>query len=241
MTKLDLETAVGVWVAHQPALARVFGKLGIDYCCQGQETFSKAFGDRGLDALTASRILQASEFGRSVDDHGNWQLASVGQLIEHIVAEHHGFVRAELPRLGQLLEHSDGNGVENPNASQGKALEAAYGSLRQQLLSTIEAEERELFAILKKLDSIGAEDTGTIKAVLTKLRGQHQTLQTLMHQLENLLDHFKVGESMTESYRAFVEGVKELSLDLHVHLHEEDYILFEKVDIMLQDSRQVHK
>ncbi|MDI1319753.1 MAG: DUF542 domain-containing protein, partial [bacterium] len=49
---ISAETTIGVLVAARPLLARIFEKLGIDYCCGGKQTLATACARLGLDPAT---------------------------------------------------------------------------------------------------------------------------------------------------------------------------------------------
>ena len=51
---------VGQIVAAQPLLARVFERLGIDYCCGGKQSLAAACASKGLDAATVAVMLEAA-------------------------------------------------------------------------------------------------------------------------------------------------------------------------------------
>ena len=52
---------VGQLVAERPGVARVFERLGIDYCCGGKQLLDAACAEKGLDAdlFTARSIVPA--------------------------------------------------------------------------------------------------------------------------------------------------------------------------------------
>ncbi len=55
------ETKLGDIVVARPSLARVFERLGLDYCCGGQQTLTAACARKGLDPHTVVVILTAAE------------------------------------------------------------------------------------------------------------------------------------------------------------------------------------
>ena len=51
---------IGELVAARPALARLFEKLGIDYCCGGKQTLAVACSRRGLEVATTITLLESA-------------------------------------------------------------------------------------------------------------------------------------------------------------------------------------
>ncbi|HSC02361.1 MAG TPA: DUF542 domain-containing protein [Solirubrobacteraceae bacterium] len=103
---IDPDTSLGRLVADQPARAETFERLRLDYCCSGGQTLTQACERRGLDPETVCRMLEALE-GSSLDgrrlEQNDWRRASIAELCDHIVVAHHDRLRAELPRIEELL------------------------------------------------------------------------------------------------------------------------------------------
>src|SRR5450631_513722 len=84
------QTTIGELVAARPALARLFEKLGIDYCCGGKQTLHAACARRGLDVTTTLALLDSAgaalTAGPADVDAAAMDLT---QLADHIEATHH--------------------------------------------------------------------------------------------------------------------------------------------------------
>lgn len=102
------ETSVGEIVAERPVASRLFERLGVDYCCGGDRSFTVACAEEGPDAKTVLRMLEAEvdpdAIDTAPDDAPDWATASLGELMDHIVETHHTYLRRELPRLDELAE-----------------------------------------------------------------------------------------------------------------------------------------
>ena len=98
-------TTIGDLVAARPAFARLFEKLGIDYCCGGTQTLAAVCARKGLDVTTTIALLDSAgaawNAGPSEVDAGAMGLA---QLADHIEATHHAYLKEELPRLVEMAE-----------------------------------------------------------------------------------------------------------------------------------------
>ncbi|MEI8196086.1 MAG: DUF542 domain-containing protein [Phycisphaerae bacterium] len=234
---MDLTSSVGDWVGHQPALARLFARLQIDFCCQGDRTLKDVCRELGLDGPTFLRVLEACEFGRPVDDHGQWSLTTIGQLVDHILAEHHGFARAELPRLAKLFDQCTAQGSKRP--AEFSELVGLFATFRPQVEAHMAEEERIVFPALRELEASEPQKRHDIAAPLAALRRGHAALGKTLHQMQELTHNFQAPSrphDAPDAYRALLEGLKELMADLHVHMHEENHILFVKALACLTPS-----
>jgi len=122
------ESTVGEWVLHRPNLARVFEKLGLDYCCGGKKPLSEACQAKDLDPATVLAVLNAEDrdAGSAPVDVSAMTLT---ELADHIQGTHHAYLKTELPRLHLLIDkiaakHSD----KNPKLSQMPYVYSAFRS-----------------------------------------------------------------------------------------------------------------
>src|SRR4051794_35858181 len=115
MTALDLNATVGRLVAERPSRARLFERLGIDYCCGGRVPFARACRARGLDPRSVVReleVLDARDHEAETDDYVP---ATMTQLVDFIVSTHHAFLRRELPRLlAMAVKVDQAHGEKHP-------------------------------------------------------------------------------------------------------------------------------
>ena len=104
--QVDGKMTVRDLVGRYPQTRPVFEKHGIDYCCGGGTCLADAATERGLklpalvDAL--QQALQSSP-GKAEATDKDWYAAPLGELVEHIVEVHHGYMKTALPRLRSLV------------------------------------------------------------------------------------------------------------------------------------------
>src|SRR5215813_6223969 len=88
-----------------PNATRIFERFGIDYCCGGGKPLQDACRQANIPVDEVLRSLQGentagTESGLPDPD---FKTALLTDLIAHILARHHGYVKQEIPRLKQLL------------------------------------------------------------------------------------------------------------------------------------------
>ena len=96
---IDLNRTVGQLVAERSGRGRVFKRLGIDYCCGGRVPLEQACRARGLDPRSVVRALECCDDRSYEGETDDYVPATVGALVDFIVATHHAYLRRELPRL----------------------------------------------------------------------------------------------------------------------------------------------
>ncbi|MCZ7663900.1 MAG: DUF542 domain-containing protein [Thermoleophilia bacterium] len=98
-------TKVGDIATMVPAAIEVFERYGVDFCCNGKRPLDEALRGTGLsvgDIL--AEIERATEAQAQEDElHQDWSGYAPGTLADHIEATHHGYLRAELPKIGARM------------------------------------------------------------------------------------------------------------------------------------------
>lgn len=105
---------VGDIVATDFRTAAVFERFGIDFCCGGRVSLAEACRAAAIEPQTVIDALETLPPSTDDDDPSAWPVA---QLIDHIVATHHAYVRSALPQIDRRLA----------------AIEAAHGSRQPEL------------------------------------------------------------------------------------------------------------
>ncbi len=213
---VDLDRSLAELALERPAAARVLERLGLDYCCGGRRSLREACAERGLDAGTVSVFLE-----HELDPVGlegrDWRSAPLADLCVHIVEEHHGRLRWELPRLCELAERAAStHGEAQPQLHE---LRDELERLRVELEAHIAEEERELFPIL-------AADGVLDPAQLERLLHDHDETGERLRRLRELSGDYATEQALCATHLTLLQGLHGLELDLHQHVHEENNILF---------------
>lgn len=220
------ETRVGDIVAANPALARIFERVGIDYCCGGKKTLAQACAARGLDAPTFAALLEAAGTagaGRPAVDPAGLTLT---QLADHIEQTHHEYLKAELPRLVEMAER-----VARKHGERDPRLTEAGETVRQiaeEMFSHMQKEERILFPLVRQLEA-GARNgfhCGSIANPIRQMESEHEFVGQATARLRELTDGFQPDANACNTHRALLAGLAEFEADLHTHVHKENNILF---------------
>src|SRR3569833_2372693 len=105
MSSTWIESTVGQLVVERPSRARIFEKLGIDYCCGGKKPLFQAISEKGLDPQRVVAELEQEVVGQQSEPHGrDWSSASLTDLCDHIETTYHRPLKEELPRI-EFLTH----------------------------------------------------------------------------------------------------------------------------------------
>jgi regulator of cell morphogenesis and NO signaling len=218
------QQTIGQIVAEHPGRAQIFEKFGIDYCCGGKKLLTQACAEK---ALELSQVLQAiTAYDASHSAVGtDWTRASMTELADHIIAAHHDYLRANLPRLSYLTNRvKNAHGARHPELIE---LDAVFNQLRAGLESHTMKEEVMLFPSIKQLDRGEIPTNGCAVAhAVTVMEAEHDEAGGGLQKIRELTNDFTPPSDTCNTHRALLFSLQELESDLHKHIHKENSILF---------------
>src|ERR1700722_18348181 len=104
MVKIMRSQTVKDIVLTEGALAHLFERYGIDYCCHGNETLEAACAKKGLDVDLILSEIETLKLSRPYS-FLHCDLWGEEFLIEYIIENHHRYSRAMIPLLLEQLAH----------------------------------------------------------------------------------------------------------------------------------------
>src|ERR1051325_169727 len=107
--------SVKTLVLEDIALAHVFERHGIDYCCAGDESLEVACTRKGLEI---EALLSEIETTKSVRPYSflHSDLWDIEFLIDYIIENHHRYCKATIPvLLSQLQQLMEVQGADYPH------------------------------------------------------------------------------------------------------------------------------
>jgi regulator of cell morphogenesis and NO signaling len=212
---IDPSRTVAELVLERPSRARVFEELGVDYCCGGKRSLGEACEARGVAVEAAVAALDAAADAPSTER--DWAQAPLVELCDHIVSAHHDHLREELPRLDGLLERVvRAHGDERPELAE---VRETFTALRRELEDHMATEEEQLFPLVARG---GPYD----EAQVAELEHEHEFAGSALARLRELSGGYDLERALCNTHRATLDGLHELELDLHQHIHEENNVLF---------------
>lgn len=220
MTQLDPQTRVADLVTQRPSLARLMEGLGIDYCCQGRQSLAIACAEKALDL---DGVMAQIEQILEQPPEKNLESLSLTELADHIVACHHGFLRECLPLLSRQVDRVAM--VHGPSHPELREVQRVFHEFSSEMLHHMQKEEQILFPAIRALDR---ELTTQIplEHIIGKMEAEHEDSGAALSRLNSLTHGYVVPETACTTYRSMLQGLAELELDTHAHVHAENHILF---------------
>lgn len=227
MTSELLNKSVGELVVERPGRSRIFERFSIDYCCGGKKTLADACKATGASPDAVVDALTDDDLSDRPIREGDWSKSSMSELIDHIVAKHHAYLRSELPRLSEM-----GAKVARVHGHRFEWLSEChrvFEGLRAELEQHMMKEEQVLFPMIKQIEVASIAPSfhcGSLEAPISVMEHEHDSAGRALSRLRKLTGAFVPPDDACNTFRAWLHGLNELEADLHQHIHEENNILF---------------
>ncbi len=233
MNTINSAITLASLVNEYPDLAGELERRGLDYCCGGQRTLLEACAAKGLDP--ASTTVELSQAASRTATAAEWASMEAAALVEHLVATHHAYLWAELPRLSALLAKIVSvHGERHPELV---GVATCFESVRADLEPHLLKEERVLFPMIVELGGasiVPAFHCGTLRNPISMMLLEHDVVGDLLAELNRLTNGYHVPNDGCASYAACFDGLARLESDTHMHIHKENNLLFPMVVRMEQ-------
>lgn len=218
---------VGTIVADNPAVAGVFEKHGIDYCCRGRTSLADACNERHVPVEEVLAGIEAVRNAGPATDDADWNEAGLAELADHIVDVHHGFLASELPRTTGLIEKvCNAHGKKHAELTQ---VQEAFRLLREHLESHMAKEENVLFPAIRRLEACDRPPRflfGSVANPIRMMEREHDDAGDSLRTLRELTNGYTPPRDACPTYRVMLESLERIERDLHLHIHKENNILF---------------
>lgn len=207
-------------VARYPLLAVPLAALG---CGAGdRRSVAELAVDTGrapealLDALAIAARRPAPA------DATDWSAATLGELVAHLVGDHHVFAREELARLRRVAAVLARAGADGGIATR-------LDTIARLLIAHLDDEERRLFPACTALDSAldggGLPSRDQLENALRAVARGHRDVEDGLPPLAAAAHALTVPPALAAARAALADGLAALVTDLARHQREEDDIL----------------
>lgn len=234
--KITIKSIVGDIVADNYKTAEIFKNYDIDFCCGGQQTIEDACKKTSLSSIgVAVLVKDINDFLEEKDtkqpiDYRNWPL---DELTDHIETTHHAYVEAKIPILKAYLDKIESvHGKDHPELAE---INTIFKDASGQLAMHMKKEELVLFPFIRKIakakregSKLKAPHFGTIKNPIQKMNEEHDFEGEAFRKITALSNNYTVPQDGCNTYKVVFGMLQEFEDNLHLHIHKENNILFQK-------------
>lgn len=229
MREILPELFIADLVAERPSRSRAFEELGLDYCCGGKRSLALACEKKGLSVdLLIQKIREIDSASPDVE-LDTLAEATLAELIDHILAAHHEYLKTNLPYLQTLVDRvAVRHGESDPRLVE---LAKVFAEFRAEINSHMLKEEMMLFPEIRAVEATDPADRAVSNSMGTKIsmmEQEHDQAALALERFSSLTDNFAPLDEHCTKHRALFIGLKELIENTHQHISKENNLLFPK-------------
>lgn len=229
---------VGEIVAGNYHAAGVFRQYGLDFCCGGGISLKDACEKHNLDMDRVLNDLLSINRGQTSADV-NYQAWEPGYLIDHIIDNHHRFVRSKTKEISvYALKVANVHGERHP---ENKKIYNLFVNLAQELMQHLVDEEKRVFPLILDIynsrlngGSVDSEKIEDLRKEIERMEEDHEGAGAIMAEIRKLSNDFTPPEDACATYNILYQNLEGFEEDLHKHVHLENNILFKKAENLIQ-------
>ena len=243
MENID-QISVGEMVARDYRTAAVFKKYGIDFCCNGNKTITKACEQSHIDPECLMKDIEQVLTVSSADHSGSVDFSSwpLDLLADYIEKKHHRYVTQQIPVLETYLDKLiNVHGKKHPELRE---IKKWFHESAADLTIHMKKEELLLFPIIRKMVNgkvVNRQTNSTffrsIGNPIQKMMQEHEIEGERFQVINVLSGNYAIPEDGCATYRYTYDLLKAFEEDLHMHIHLENNILFPKALEMENKNR----
>jgi len=234
------EKTVRELAVENPATTRIFEKLGIDYCCGGNQSLEEACRAANL---SVDRVLNSLEMAeqttRATPQIHDWQREPLADLIAHIKNTHHKYTREEIARLAPLFEKVCS--VHGENHPELLRMRATFAGLAQELTMHMMKEEMVLFPYIVRMEEAVIQHEpilpapfGSVQNPVAMMEHEHASAGNALRGMRQESGGYVAPPDACISFQTLYKALADFEADLHQHIHLENNILFPRAIAMEQ-------
>lgn len=209
---------------------RTLERHGLDYCCGGKQSFEEACIAKGISPDSVMAEIEQGHLSGTTDK--DWLTAPLGEIVRHIVATHHAYLKLELPALQQRLSKVHAvHGARDPEMLP--RMVHVFGALRAEMEMHMHKEEVVLFPFIEQYARAAAAGErmppvpfGSIGNPIGMMEREHESAGNALGEIREMTRNYELPSYACTTVRALYAGLQALEADLHVHIHLENNILF---------------
>ena len=220
-------TTVGQTAAAIPASVTIFEKHGIDYCCGGNLSIAEACSRKQLDPATLTEEIRRAAQSPAPDSR-DWRTAPLGELVSHIVATHHIYMKAQLPAVeARLVRVLAAHGERHGETL--RAVSNVYAAMKAELDGHLAKEEMVLFPLIQALVGgapAGSFHCGSVQNPIRVMCREHDSAGGALAELRALTQDYTLPADACATFTALYRDLEAMERDLRRHIHLENNIVF---------------
>jgi regulator of cell morphogenesis and NO signaling len=195
-----------------------------------------------LNAEKTVEEIESAGLLTPAEETTDWNAVPLRQLLQHILDNHHAWLREQLPLIEQLLEK-----VVFLHDVRLLPLQRVFAHLQSELESHMRKEEKFLFpAILRMEEALAAGDPvpkspfGSVRHPILMMEHDDGVVMRDLDDIRDITCGYDLRADACLNVRALYRELQALEADLGTHIQLENNILFPRSASLERQGRVLH-
>lgn len=223
-------------VSERNSRAELFIELGIDFVKEGSMTLTEAANQIKMDVNELTEKVSKYDLIHPSPIETDWQKSTLRELVKFIVSKFHVPLKKVFPEMTDMAQNvAKLYGDEHPELIE---VEKIFGAFRFSSEAHMLSEERVLFKTIEQIESgtiNWRSDRSSNDEIKIRIR-EHDSSADDMKQIRRLTNNFEVPENTGESYKKWMDALRTLEVNIHLHMHYENNVLFTRASQMATEQ-----
>ena len=152
---------------------------------------------------------------------------SVPELVDHIVENHHNYIRNTIPHLlAEVYKLAINHGDLYPFM---KRVFILFSQIKSVLESNMTSEENIVFPFIKVLDKNDDHytDLKLLPLLINQVKEEHEFTAILMNKIRNTTNNYEIKAGYCMAMQLAIASLKSFECNLLIHIDLENNILFD--------------
>jgi len=224
------DTQIKDLVIDNPQLIPVMEKYHLDYYCHGERTLEEACIENQLNPDFIESEIDKIEEKEEVLSLPHFEYWPTELIIEHIIDNHHTYLKEKLPVIAIHLKKAVEKDAEKFPAIV--EIDNLFSFVNKEINEHIDHEIATLFPTLIDLEEKSEKhaEGHSCKALISLERLEAEDIENAFSIIRDLSSEFTIPEGgvSVATIRSLMK-LKELEINLHIYFHLENNILFQRI------------
>lgn len=224
-----IQQSIASLVLKNHQIVPVLEKYSIDYCCRGKGNLADACREKGIElskVLNEIDAIHKPNMGRMMP----FVEMSQAQLVNHIIVNHHYYVKHAMPMISSHVEKIvRKHGEHYPYMIIVRDL---FEGIQKEMDLHMQKEELVLFPRIVQAEKELAADPqhaftkNELRAPISMMETEHEHAGDSMFEIRRLTNSYMIPTGACTTFQVCLAELREFENDLHQHVHLENNILF---------------
>lgn len=205
----------------------LFEKYNFNYCLKGNSTLGKICQENNIQPEKIAGEFK--NMNSIISDHMRFSEWTTDLMCDYIITNHHSYIKKMFPLMIRSAIYLGKRGVINSEISEMLRI------MHYDFMTHLQKEEKFIFPQLRKISECELKNEkydmppfGSISNPVKVMSKEHEIAYENFSDIKKICENFETDRTFDERKFLFYRSLREFEIDMHLHFHFENNLLFPK-------------